>query len=368
MNKMILGMSAAILLLCGACQGSSSQLKFTVDGTAPTEIKTVYLVDMLTGKNIDTTNVNNGTFAFSGTFDRDALLGVNSGDGGWNVIFFNDGTDVKVNLVDSILKGSELNERLCEYDLTAGRKINGVTALYMEAIAAPEDKQDSIVKLYQEEVEAVMTYLKSIFEKEEGTIIPAAFIDTYASTLSYDEATELLDAKHAYMSHPIAKQVKEKFDKMIAEEEAAKKEAEKIIGQPFIDFEEPDTNGKMHKLSDYVGNGKWVLVDFWASWCGPCRGEMPNVVSAYEKYHQKGFDVVGVSFDNDKDAWVKAIKDLNMPWNHISDLKGWNNVAAGLYGINSIPASLLIDPQGNIAARNLRGDALQNKLAEIFGE
>ena len=95
---------------------------------------------------------------------------------------------------------------------------------------------------------------------------------------------------------------------------------------------------------------------------------MPNVVAAYEKYHAKGFDIVGLSFDKDKDAWLKAIDELKMPWTHLSDLKGWETVAASTYGINAIPASLLVDPEGIIVARDLRGKALGSKLAEIFGE
>ena len=140
------------------------------------------------------------------------------------------------------------------------------------------------------------------------------------------------------------------------------------VGKQFTDLEEADTDGNMHKLSEYVGKGKWVLVDFWASWCGPCMQEMPNVVAAYEKYHAKGFDVVGLSFDNKKEPWLKAIADQKMPWTHLSDLKGWRTVASSVYDVNSIPDNLLIDPQGKIVARGLRAQALQDKLKQIFGE
>ena len=114
--------------------------------------------------------------------------------------------------------------------------------------------------------------------------------------------------------------------------------------------------------------GKVLLIDFWASWCGPCRRENPNVVKAYNKYHEKGFDVLGVSLDKDKKRWLDAIEKDGLIWHHVSDLKGWANAAAQLYGVRSIPHTVLLDKDGKIIARNLRGAALEQKLAEIFGE
>ena len=141
-----------------------------------------------------------------------------------------------------------------------------------------------------------------------------------------------------------------------------------FIGQQFTDLEMADPDGKMHKISELVGEGKYVLVDFWASWCGPCRAEMPNVLEAYNKYHAKGFEVVGVSFDQKKDAWVKAVEQLKMPWLQISDLKGWSCAAAPIYKVDAIPDNILIDPQGKIIDRALRGKPLHKKLQRIFGE
>ncbi len=138
------------------------------------------------------------------------------------------------------------------------------------------------------------------------------------------------------------------------------------IGQPYIDFTLDNPEGKPTPLSSLL-NGNYVLVDFWASWCSPCRAENPNVVAAWKKYSDKGFDVVGVSFDKEYDSWIKAIKDDNLEWAHVSDLKYWNSAAGKLYGIKSIPQNILIDPQGIIIAKNLRGEDLHTELEELLG-
>lgn len=122
----------------------------------------------------------------------------------------------------------------------------------------------------------------------------------------------------------------------------------------------------MLSLSELVGKSKLLLVDFWASWCGPCRAENPNVVEVYNKYHEKGFDVLGVSLDMQKDSWIKAIQDDGLIWHNISDLKYWNNEAAKSYGISSIPSNLLLDENGIIIAKNLRGEDLRNKVEDIL--
>lgn len=132
---------------------------------------------------------------------------------------------------------------------------------------------------------------------------------------------------------------------------------------PEIEMQTPE--GETMKLSDL--RGKYVLIDFWASWCGPCRRENPHVKKVYAKYKDQGFEIFGVSLDRDKNRWVKAIDDDDLPWPHVSDLRQWKNEAAQTYGVSSIPYTVLVDPQGKIVATRLRGASLEAKLAEVFG-
>lgn len=136
------------------------------------------------------------------------------------------------------------------------------------------------------------------------------------------------------------------------------------VGQHFMDFTQNDVNGKPVKLSDF--KGKYVLLDFWASWCGPCRAENPNVLKNYNQFKDKNFTVVGVSLDESDAKWKEAIAHDNMPWMELSDLKGWKNEVAAQYGIRAIPSNFLIDPNGIIIAKDLRGAALEEKLTAVL--
>ena len=240
----------------------------------------------------------------------------------------------------------ELKKLMTEYE--EHKKNNTLTeGIYTEIVT----KYDSLQALLM--VQSEQCYAENLQAK-----FPAYFFAHSISQMPREKVLALADQNPEFLKVKLLERAQGYID---AWRRAA-------VGMTFTDLEMNDLEGKPFRLSNVAGKGTYVLVDFWASWCGPCRKEMPEVKALYEKYHAKGFDIVGVSFDNKEKAWKDAVQSMGLPWHHMSDLKGWECAAAGIYGINSIPATLLVDPDGKIIANGLRAHQLAEKLAEIFGE
>ncbi len=203
--------------------------------------------------------------------------------------------------------------------------------------------------------EAAATIEKFVNEHTDSYISPLAIYRQNQITGDYKKLESLYNSLSTFVkASPVAAYLLQQIEQ--------NKQAG--YGKPLANFSQADTSGKEISLESF--KGKYVLVDFWASWCGPCRAENPNVVNTYEKYKNKNFTVLGVSLDRAKQPWVEAIAADGLAWTQVSDLKFWSNAVAQQFGIQSIPQNFLIDPQGNLIGKNLRGSALEYKLSQVI--
>lgn len=240
------------------------------------------------------------------------------------------------------------------------KKYSGLYKEYRELTQAGKNDEALVIEKQLDSIEKGMTDAQIAFVKNN----PASFAapNVLRSVSYYMDAAEIESIINGMDTAVKKIQVVHDLQTRV---EAMKKVA---VGQKAPDFTLNDVNDKPLSLYSVVGKPKILLVDFWASWCGPCRQENPNVVKVWKEFNKKGFDVFGVSLDRpgDKEKWLQAIKDDKLTWTHVSDLKYWDCEAAKLYAVNAIPANFLLDESGTIIARNLRGDDLFNKVKELL--
>lgn len=372
MKKVIfLFMAAAVLL---SCQKSK---EYTISGTVADvsfEGKNVYMQQIGDDAmlNVDTAVVTNGAFAFEGVADSTVLRFVSleepenvRAQNRVPVLVEAGKIDVKFDSVITV-NGTKVNDEYTAFRLKQ-RDLNGqirqiITDYNTAASAGMEASElEKLEEKVQADYDKVSEEMKSVsvdFVKGNIQNKLGQYIFMTSSSMFEPEAQKeiLALADDSFKAD-------ENIQRIIKRLENYDKVA---VGQKFTDFTMKDPQGNDVSLSNYAGQGKYLLIDFWASWCGPCIAEMPHVVEAYAKYKDKGFEVVGVSLDRDHEAWVKGIKDLNMTWPQMSDLLFWETPVVELYAFNGIPHTVLLDREGVIIDKNLRGSALDKKLAELM--
>jgi peroxiredoxin len=363
MKKIIYLIISAVLISC------STKPHYTVKGKiSGSDSITFYLQKREAGKivSIDSAVSKKGSFTMKGgVVDHPQMIQLVAGNTRKRTSFYLENTEIMITgNLDSLYKakisGSKTQD---EYKslIDSNKPLSDIySKIIIKYQAASQSGDAPNVALLQREGDSVQTEMLNL-QKKFVKSHPASYVSpSIISSLSYDmEAGEIeslvngLDTTLTTL--PEIKSLKEKVAVMKTV----------AVGQKAPDFTMNDANGSPVTLSSKIGS-KLLLIDFWAAWCNPCRQENPNVVKIYNEYHKKGFDIIGVSLDNSKEAWVKAIADDKLAWTHVSDLKRGDNAAAKLYSVNSIPSNFLLDETGKIIARNLRGEALYNKVSEVL--
>ncbi len=320
----------------------------TVEGKVinrSSDITKIWLRQLVQKKDVAQADINDdGTFKLQLTLDYPDFFGLMISQQKYVMLVLQPGDKVTVTLdaqnpANSQIKGSSLTQVVLQAR-DIDNEINKELEAYQKKLT--EKKKDRYAQLVEQNLGKVSSII----------IAQQLPLDKY-----YDVHEKLAKSLKPYSKNPYVKQYIESVEAYGVTRPGTK--------APEIAL--PNPQGDTIRLSQT--RGKYVLVDFWASWCRPCRIESPNLVKAYNKYHSKGFTIFSVSLDRNKQAWINAINSDGLgQWYHVSDLRGWQSQAARKYGVNAIPSNFLLDPQGRIIAKNLRGQKLMDKLAEIFGQ
>ena len=349
-----------------SCQSAKDE--YSIKGTiAGVETGKVYLLKLVgeQPQSIDTANVVGGKFTFKGKMVTPDIRLLRLNDQDYFAQFFLDNANITVTAKKDSLRSTKITgsptQDIFKTYIAEMEKLNKeVLALqgkYQNAMTTGNTSEADKAKIdYQAIIDNNKVYTKN-FVKEHSNSVVSAYITLFQLADQIDVAE--LDSLASKFAPELSKS-----EYVVKINERIQEQKKTAIGIVAPDFTMNDPEGKPIQLSSL--RGKIVLVDFWAAWCGPCRQENPNVVKLYQQYHDKGFEILGVSLDKNKEDWLKAIKADNLTWMHVSDLQYWQNAAARLYGVNAIPQSFLLDKDGKIIGKGLRGEQLANKLMELF--
>jgi len=383
MMKKLSFFSLCCLLAISSCKNGSDN-SFSLKGTIGdlNDPTTIYLSYWSEGSEIqDTTQLKKGAFTFQGEINEPAparLILDYTGDGmvpaaqAGNILYlYLESGTIELSSPDSLQHvkfiNSPINDEHQLYLDYIGGQIQDLAARMNKKVqqATPEQLNDTAFFAQLNKEYAQLLEERSQKQQEYVREHPDSYfsIEALSESVSSDFDADVIE--------PLFLSINEKYRETYTGKAFAQRiEAAKTIGigKKAPNFTQNDPDGNPISLSDF--QGKYLLIDFWASWCGPCRQENPNLVKAYAVYKDKGFEILGVSLDNKdgKEAWLKAIEKDGLTWPQVSDLNYWNNEVARMYGVRAVPQSYLLDLAGVIIAQNLRGNALEEKLAEIFGE